>query len=90
MAILHSIILSNYLAWKARSYKPKSIEWNKSAIEVKKKKGRKRKFLPFHTPSTGPHQFQSPSQPKGKNENKGKKDSTPEGGKGIKISKIGY
>ena len=58
-------------ARKARNYKPKSFEWNNSAIEVKKKRGRKRKFLSFHTPSTGPHQLQFPSQPNGKNGNKG-------------------
>ena len=41
--------------------------------EVKKKRGRKRKLLLFHKPSTGPYQFQSPSQPKEMNGNKGKK-----------------
>ena len=40
---------------KARSYKPKIIERNNAAIEVKKKRGRKRKFLSFHTTSTEPH-----------------------------------
>ena len=43
----------------ARSYKPKSIEWENAAIEVKDKKGKKRKFLPLHTPSIGFHQLKS-------------------------------
>ena len=60
-----------------------------AAIKVKKKRGRKRKFLPFHTPSTGSHQFQSLSPLKGNNGNKGKNDSTPKGRKGIKKIKDG-
>ena len=58
---------------KQESINQKVLSENNAAIEVKKKKGRKRKLLPFYIPSTGPHQFQSPSQLKGKNRHKGKR-----------------
>ena len=46
---------------KSKKLKPNNLGWNNTANEVKKKKGRKRKFLHFT------HPIQSPSQPKGKN-----------------------
>ena len=71
---------------KARRYKPKSLEWNNAAIEVKKDKRKEEKYSYHFTDaaSTGPYQFKSSSQAKKNNGNKGKKQSTPEGRNGIR------
>ena len=51
---------------KARSYEPKAL--NEAMLPMRKKK-----ISPFHTPSTGHHQFPSPLQLKRKNGNVRKK-----------------
>ena len=57
---------------KSKKLQTRGSEWNNAAIEVKKgRKEGKENSYPFIHPAPGLHQFPSPSQPKGKNENKG-------------------
>ena len=72
---------------KARSYKPKSLEWNNAAIEENRKEEGRENSYHFTHPAQG-HKNSNPHlNQKERMGTKGKKDSTPKGRKGIKNQK---